>query len=295
MASTPRPTPTPYDTDKYPKTLKVFLDHCGQRRCKSAFIQDILPNILSSIGNGKSQLNVIGVGSGAGDVDVEMLTQLHLKHPWARLDYETVEPSRHQLRKFRETVNQNSHFDFVKFTWNEMTDTEFEEHWKQKNITKKVDFIHMVEMLYYVKDPEAAINFFHSLLDKNGKLLIILADEVCSQVRVSKVVQGQLCQEYHPSSALSIEVIKSLLDARGVVYESYQLLSTVDITDCFTEGHETGELLLDFLTKVQDFSKRASPELRREVMTVLRDCSVEKDGRVMANDSHSVLIINALD
>lgn len=29
-------------------------------------------------------------------------------------------------------------------------------------------------MLYYVKDPEATVNFFCSLLDKNGKLLIIL-------------------------------------------------------------------------------------------------------------------------
>lgn len=29
-------------------------------------------------------------------------------------------------------------------------------------------------MLYYVKDPEATVSFFQSLLDKNGKLLIIL-------------------------------------------------------------------------------------------------------------------------
>lgn len=29
-------------------------------------------------------------------------------------------------------------------------------------------------MLYYVKDPGATISFFQSLLDKNGKLLIIL-------------------------------------------------------------------------------------------------------------------------
>lgn len=29
-------------------------------------------------------------------------------------------------------------------------------------------------MLYYVKDPAATISFFQSLLDKNGKLLIIL-------------------------------------------------------------------------------------------------------------------------
>lgn len=30
------------------------------------------------------------------------------------------------------------------------------------------------QMLYYVKDPDATVTFFRSLLDKNGKLLIIL-------------------------------------------------------------------------------------------------------------------------
>ena len=30
------------------------------------------------------------------------------------------------------------------------------------------------QMLYYVKDPDATVRFFQSLLDKNGKLLIIL-------------------------------------------------------------------------------------------------------------------------
>ena len=29
-------------------------------------------------------------------------------------------------------------------------------------------------MLYYVKDPGATVSFFQSLLDKNGKLVIIL-------------------------------------------------------------------------------------------------------------------------
>lgn len=30
------------------------------------------------------------------------------------------------------------------------------------------------QMLYYVKDPEATVSFFRSLLHKDGKLLIIL-------------------------------------------------------------------------------------------------------------------------
>lgn len=82
-----------------------------------------------------------------------------------------------------------------------MTAAEFEHQWKEKKTNKKADFIHLIQvaarfrpsvvfiqsmcfendllglnaqMLYYVKDPEATVSFFRSLLDKNGKLLIIL-------------------------------------------------------------------------------------------------------------------------
>jgi len=39
-------------------------------------------------------------------------------------------------------------------------------------------------MLYYVKDPEATVSFFRNLLEKDGKLLIIL---VSGTVRVGNV------------------------------------------------------------------------------------------------------------
>ncbi|XP_076858359.1 histamine N-methyltransferase-like isoform X2 [Brachyhypopomus gauderio] len=47
-----------------------------------------------------------------------------------------------------------------------------------------MDFIHMIQALYYVDDPEAAILFFQRLLQKNGKLLLILVSDVwmnCSE------------------------------------------------------------------------------------------------------------------
>ncbi|KAJ0070057.1 hypothetical protein NL108_000333, partial [Boleophthalmus pectinirostris] len=127
------------------------------------------------VGNGKSQINVIGVGSGAGKIDLEMISQLRLKHPGVLVDNEVVEPNSQQLHNYKVMVNQKSDLGYIKFTWNKMTASEFEEHWRQNNITKKADFIHMIQVLYYVKDPGATISFFQSLLDKNGKLLILLA------------------------------------------------------------------------------------------------------------------------
>lgn len=70
----------------------------------------------------------------------------------------------------------------------------------------------------------------------------------------------------------------------------------MDITECFTEGDEKGELLLDFLTEVLDFSNTASPELRAGVLEMLRhpDCSVESNGKVIFNNNLEAISLDQL-
>ncbi|XP_072301272.1 histamine N-methyltransferase [Eucyclogobius newberryi] len=283
------------DDERYQKSFQLFLERSSEHRCMRDFIHNTLPDVLASVGKGKSQLNVIGVGSGAGTIDLEMLSQLRLKHPRVLVDNEVVEPSSQQLHKYRVMVGQKPDLDYIKFTWNEMTASEFEEQWRQKNITKKADFIHMIQMLYYVKDPEATIDFFQSLLDKNGKLLIILVSGESGWGKLWETFRSQLCNT-EISQCVTTGDIKRLLDHRRVPYKSYELPSHMDITECFTDGDETGELMLDFLTEVLDFSNTAPPELRQGVLKLLRDpqCSVEKEGRVMFNNNLGVIVLDAL-
>ncbi|XP_026150323.1 histamine N-methyltransferase-like [Mastacembelus armatus] len=246
------------DDSRYQKSFQLFLEFSSEHQCMQDFIHNILPDILTSVADGKSHLNVIGVGSGAV------------------------------------LVSQKPGLDYIKFIWNQMTASEFEEHWKEKKMTKKADFIHMIQMLYYVKDPEATINFFHSLLDKNGKLLIIL---------VSEIGWGKLWQKYRNqlfntevSQCVTTGDIKTILDSKGLSYQSYELPNEMDITECFSEGDEKGELLLDFVTHVVNFSKTAPAELKAGVLDLLRqpDCSVESNGRVILNNNLGVIVIDQL-
>lgn len=190
-------------------------------------------------------------------------------------------------------VAQKPDLDYIKFTWNKMTASEFEEHWKVKKITKKADFIHMIQMLYYVKDPGATISFFQSLLDKNGKLIIMLVSGESGWGKLWQTYRKQLCNT-EISQCVTAGDIKSILDSKGVSYQSYELPSQMDITECFTEGDERGELLLDFLTEVLDFSKTVSPELKAGVLELLRhpDCSVESNGKVIFNNNLGVIVID---
>uniref|UniRef100_A0A3Q3MYJ2 Histamine N-methyltransferase n=1 Tax=Mastacembelus armatus TaxID=205130 RepID=A0A3Q3MYJ2_9TELE len=282
------------DDSRYQKSFQLFLERSSEHQCMQDFIHNILPDILTSVGDGKSHLNVIGVGSGAGEIDLEIFSELHKKHPGVTVDNEVVEPSSQQLHNYRVLASRKPGLDYIKFIWNKMTASEFEEHWKEKKMTKKADFIHMIQMLYYVKDPEATINFFHNLLDKNGKLLIIL---------VSEIGWGTLWQKYR-NQLFNTEVIqcvttgdiKTILDSKGLSYQSYELPNEIDITECFTEGDEKGELLLDFVTHVLNFSKTAPAELKAGVLDLLRqtDYSVESNGRVILNNNLGMIVIDQL-
>ncbi|XP_040058009.2 histamine N-methyltransferase [Gasterosteus aculeatus] len=283
------------DDSRYQKCFQLFLERSSEHQSMRDFIHNVLPDILGSIGNGKSHLNIIGVGSGAGEIDLEMLSKLRLKYPEVTVDNEVVEPSGTQLQNYKALVSQKPALDYIKFSWNQMTAIEFEEHCKAKKTTKKADFIHMIQMLYYVKDPGATVNFFRSLLDKNGKLLIILVSGESGWEKLWRTYRTQLCNT-EISQCVTTGDIKSLLDGQRVSYRSYELPSQMEITECFTDGDEKGELLLDFLTEVLDFSKTASPELKAGVLELLRhpDCSVESNGKVIFNNNLGVIVIDQL-
>lgn len=47
---------------------------------------------------------------------------------------------------FSVLVSKTPNLDHINFIWNKMTASEFENHWKEKNLDKKFDFIHMIQV-----------------------------------------------------------------------------------------------------------------------------------------------------
>ncbi|XP_076858356.1 histamine N-methyltransferase-like [Brachyhypopomus gauderio] len=281
------------DDPGYSKAFQAFLDSSTEHQSVKTFVEGPLRGILGRIGKGKPTLNVIGVGSGSGEMDLEIIRQIQLRHPKAKVDNEVVEPSSDMLVKYKDLVSKTSGLDHVTFTWNNMKTTEFEKTWKERNPKKKMDFIHMIQMLYYLEDPGAAVLFFRSLLRKNGKLLIIL-DTGDGGFAGLWDAYGAHFGKRQLNQGITVENMKNFLDARGITYQSYKIPAYVDITKCFIPGDEKGQHVLDLLTEVKEFSKTAPPELREAVMTKLRspDCSQEVDGRILFNSTTEALVVD---
>ncbi|KAG2459068.1 HNMT methyltransferase, partial [Polypterus senegalus] len=148
-----------------------------------------------------------------------------------------------------------------------MTASEYKDKLDKETEARKFDFIHMIQMLYYVEDPDEVIKYFHGLLAQNGKLLIIIVSDY----------------------------IMKTLDTFGLKYQHFDIPSTFNITECFGANNEIGDLMLDFLTEIVNFRATAPPDLRDHVLALLRhpDCTLEKDGKFLFNNTLTAIIVES--
>ncbi|NXD20170.1 HNMTA methyltransferase, partial [Spelaeornis formosus] len=278
--------------DRYVQSFRLFLERSTEHQSMQNFVERQLPDLIASIGNGKSTINVLSVGGGAGEMDLQILSKIRARYPGVTINNDVIEPSAGQISKYKEHVAQASNLENIKFTWHKETANEYESRMNAEKKTEKWDFIHMIQVLYYVKDIPATLWYFHSLLEPQAKLLIILVSGKSGWETLWKKYGSSF-----PLEDLCIYVSSSdlprMLDSAGLKYQLYELPSHMDITSCFIEGDKDGEFLLDFLTETFDFAKTAPPELKRQVMEELRKpgCSEIRDGKVFFINNLGVIVI----
>ncbi|XP_072328274.1 histamine N-methyltransferase-like isoform X1 [Scyliorhinus torazame] len=273
----------------YCKSLEVACEQSNEHQCLKRFIDETLPHVIARIGkNGGSSLEVLGIGSGSGEIDIEILGKIQLQHPGLSIHNEVVEPNPKQISKYKALVEEKCSGLNISFRWNQMSSEEYERQNKEKNESKKFDFIHMIEMLYYVESVPDTLKYFHSLLETNGKLLITQTADEGGYHSLWKKFGSRFV-----SSCRFFDVPK-VLDAIRKKYQIYKLSSDMDITECFIEGNKNGERLLNFLTDTVDFRKNAPANLRDEVLHYLRhpQCSREENGKIIFNNDLCCMVVD---
>lgn len=286
------PKQTGYE-GRYIKGFQYYLENSGEHKKIRTFIDEVMTGEFARIAEGKSKMEVLGVGSGGGELDSHMLSVLQTRLPDTPVTADIVEPSSELTDQFKALVAKTAHLQKVPFAWHAMTSGEYEKQVKDKGQIKRFDFMHMIQMLYYVDDCAATIKFFHSLLKENGKLLIIHEAANSGWDKLWKTYKRQLCTKTI-SDYLSAGEIKVHLDKLGLVYEERKIPNTFDVTDCFSPDNEQGKLLLDFMTDSTNFQESFSSEVKAGILDLIKNkCSVQKDGRVLFDCSLSCLLVQA--
>ncbi|XP_054828532.1 carnosine N-methyltransferase 2-like [Eublepharis macularius] len=280
--------------EEYTRAFQSFLDHSTEHQCMDQFNKKELPGIVAGLGNGRSTINVLGVGSGTGEQDLKMIRIIQSEHPGAFIKNEVIEPNPQHILAYKEAIKNSSDLKNVTFTWHQLTSMEYEKQAKEWNIEKKYDFIHLIQMLYRVEDIASTIKFFHSCLDCYAKLLIIILSGDSGWASIWKKYRHCL-PPTDSGHYITADDVKVVLEEMGVKYEVYDFPSVWDITECFIDGNTTGGHTLDFLTGTKDFMNTAPLSLKQQLRQALGqpECSTRKDGRIIFRNNLSMIVVSS--
>ncbi|XP_068594135.1 histamine N-methyltransferase A-like [Cebidichthys violaceus] len=286
------PKTTCYDSASA-QSFQLYLQHSGEHKAIIQCLHNILPGEFKRIGVDKSSLDVLGVGSGGGEVDVQILTLLQSTFPTVPITTDIVEGSSQLRDNFKTLVAKTPNLQKIPFAWHFMSCENYEKQVKANGDMKKFDFIHMVQMIYYVDNLADTITFYQSLLKNNGRLMIIVEAANSGGDILWKTYKKELTVDAVTDYRSSAEII-ACLKSLGLKYEEHATPNTFDITECFNPSSQTGKSLLNFMTAKNNFYESFTPEIRAGILDLLRNkCSTEKDGRVIFNSNSSCILVYA--
>uniref|UniRef100_A0A3Q2QLM6 Histamine N-methyltransferase n=1 Tax=Fundulus heteroclitus TaxID=8078 RepID=A0A3Q2QLM6_FUNHE len=273
--------------------FQFYLQKSGEHEAILKSLQNLLPAEFQRIGAGKSSLDVLGVGSGGGELDAQMLSLLQSAFPSVPITADIVEGSSELTDKFKALVAKTPNLEKIQFSWHIMPSEDYEKQVKAKGDLKKFDFIHMIQMIYYVNSLAESIKFHHSLLKTSGSLMIVVEAANSGWDILWKTYKKELCVEKVHEYRSSGEVIAALKDL-GLKFEDHAVPNSFDITECFDQSSVTGESLLSFMTGRDHFYESFTPEVRAGILELLKNkCSSEKDGRVFFNSNLRCIFVHA--
>ncbi|XP_045154832.1 histamine N-methyltransferase [Echinops telfairi] len=293
------------DHSRYVESFRRFLSNSTEHQCMQEFMDEKLPGIIARIGDTKPELKILSVGGGAGEIDLQILSKIQAQYPGIHIKNEVVEPSAEQIAKYKELVAKTSNLENIKFAWHKETSSEYQHRVTEKKEHQKWNFIHMIQVVECLTDQ---LNLSKDLRSHSRQHGIHMGwrqnwpEHECLfsytgtsgwyklwKKYESRLPRNDLCQ-YVTSSDLT-----QILDNLRIRYTCSDLLSTMDISDCFIEGNENGDLLLDFLTETCNFNTTAPMTLKAEIMQDLQEpeFSVKKDGKIFFNNNLSFIVVEA--
>ncbi|XP_033087535.1 histamine N-methyltransferase isoform X3 [Trachypithecus francoisi] len=133
------------DHGRYVESFRRFLSHSTEHQCMQEFMDKKLPGIITRIGDTKSEIKILSIGGGAGEIDLQIVSRVQAQYPGVCINNEVVEPSAEQIAKYKELVAKTSNLENVKFAWRNETSSEYQKRMLEKKEVQKWDFIHMIQ------------------------------------------------------------------------------------------------------------------------------------------------------
>ncbi|XP_072022607.1 histamine N-methyltransferase-like [Amphiura filiformis] len=270
--------------------IKVFSEYPGvgdyfeaaQKWIDETFYGHIVEKLVANIGDGTDDktLQVLGVGSGSGEIELMFLNKLLIKFP--KIHTCVVEPCANSLTKYQAKIKE--HAPDITFDWQNHKFEDFLENQQENH------FISACNSLYRVNNLNEALQSLHDMLAPGGILLVTitaeyagfgklwrtfpyLRPETSSQTVSQDGSPGTTSPpKHHRNSAHVHEALRQL----QLPYYIDEYVCPYKITHCFDEEEsEERNQAIDFVTHPIKLRER-SKDLFQEVLACIKECSVQR-------------------
>ena len=285
--------------NEYNDTYDIFTR--GRREQEQLWSQNMLvPKLVEFFKPKKSETDfkVLAVGSGVGSFDCMLLEVLFTCGKelveGKQTTWTVVEPNESAIEKFKQDVASKSGiFEKVKFKWVNKDVEKFLE----VGDGEQYDFIHFVNVLYYVNEEIVLKNAYEKFLKKPGCMFIVVGSEDDIWVNLIKSFKSKIPslenELHYPTNIELSEICKR----NEWAFETFDGKLDVEVTEVFEEGNPQGEALLKFFLHIhEDPKKKYGEALVAELIEFFHKMSWEKmkDGkkRHFVNDNEGILLIS---
>ncbi|XP_066280272.1 histamine N-methyltransferase-like [Branchiostoma lanceolatum] len=230
-----------------------------------------------------TDVRVLGIGSGSGEVDSAMLKRLLQRH--SGVYNRVVEPSGEMIEKYKALVREDTSLGAVKFDWRQQT---AEEYFQTKEDTK-FHLVHAIHVLNNVEDHDATLRNMWEQLTNGGYMLVAMESDKSDWGKL----QYKLWDDFGQGDRLKTSFrtsgdVKRWFDTAGIGYVTSEDEVSVNVTECFKDDSESGMIILDFLTKTPYVS--SEPEIKSMALEHIRCNSSVVDDKVIFKVIKEVVI-----
>ena len=262
----------------YDESYQVYLESWHKNR---QIAIDLMQQNLKPQG---STVNVLSVGAGSGDFDVQVIKALQQNLlPNFTLKYVAVEPNPIDCQRYKKAI---SVLDLANVEMVIQAD-KIEDF----QTTEKFDFIHYTHCLYHMPGSEKQIvqNGMQMLKD-NGFLVITLCIST-KETTILKIISkyAELTGEGFPEM-LNMHQMQSMIGELGLFYKLVTYPEYLDVKHCFDKNSTAGKMLLDFMCQAD--SSLLNDEQQKEILNVLESNICKQNGSKLVPENAAIMIIS---
>ncbi len=145
------------------------------------------------------------------------------------------------------------------------------EKFGDRSFGRNFDLILFVQSIYYLDDPNGAIDAALKALNPGGVLIIVVAPDEALNTIANLIWQRQMGQKSWFSDDL-----RHHFDARGIAYSETRISANLNATACFNSISQDGRNIIDFI--VQTRTDRLPETLQQDISDFLLSISEVDDG-----------------